>query len=61
MSDRDTYREMAEEIARLEAATERLQELGEAADLPAVERNAKRVEGVVESLADNVPPELYEE
>lgn len=61
MTDPQTYREIAEEIERLEAATARLRELGEEADLPAVERNAKRVEGVVETLADNVPPELLEE
>lgn len=61
MTDADTYREIAEEIDRLQEAARRLQELGDAADLPAIERNAKRVEGAVEPLADNVPPELYEE
>lgn len=57
----DEHREMAEEIARLVEAAERLQELGEEAGLPAVERNATRVLGVAETLADNVPEELLEE
>lgn len=61
MTDADDYREMAEEIARLVEAAERLQALGEEAGMPAVERNAKRVLGVAETLADNVPEELLEE
>lgn len=61
MTDADDYREMAEEIARLVEAAERLQALGEEAGMPAVERNAKRVLGVAETLSDNVPEELLEE
>lgn len=61
MTVSETYHEIAAEIERLEGATARLQELGREADLPAVELNAKRVEGVVETLADNVPSELYED
>lgn len=58
MTETDTYREMAEEIARLVEAAERLQALGEEAEMPAVERNAKRLLGVAETLEDNVPEEL---
>jgi hypothetical protein len=61
MTDRDVYAEMADELERLLAAAERLRELGEAADVPAVERNAKRIEGTAETLSDNLPPELTEE
>ena len=61
MTDQDTLSEIVAEIERLTDAAARLQELGEAADLPAVERNAKRVEGVASTLSDNVPPELLEE
>lgn len=56
----DDYAEMAAEIDRLIDAAERLQALGEAAGVPAVERNAERVLGVAETLADNVPEELRE-
>lgn len=61
MTDREQLREIAAEIETLTAAAARLQELGEEADLPAVERNAKRVEGVATTLSDNVPPEVTEE
>lgn len=60
-TDRDVYREMAAEIERLNEAAARLRELGEAADLPAIERNAGRIEGTAETLSHNLPPELYEE
>lgn len=59
--DSETYAEIAAEIDRLTEAAARLQELGDDADLPAIERNAKRVEGVATTLADNVPRELTEE
>lgn len=61
MTDRDVYREMAAEIEKLNDAVTRLQELGEEAEMPAIERNAKRVEGVATTLSDNLPPELTEE
>lgn len=61
MTDRTLYREMAAEIEKLNEAVARLQELGEEAELPAIERNAKRVEGVATTLSDNLPPELTEE
>lgn len=61
MTDRDLIREIADEIETLTAAAARLRELGAEADLPAVERNAKRVGGVASTLSDNVPPELTEE
>jgi|GEM_PF-5556367 len=59
--DRETYDEIAGEIDRLMDAAARLQELGADADLPAIERNAKRLEGSAQTLADNVPRELTEE
>lgn len=61
MTDRDLYREMAAEIEKLNDAVARLRELGEEGDLPAIERNAKRIEGTAETLSDNLPPELTEE
>lgn len=61
MTDRDTYAEMAAEIERLTDAAARLRALGEDAEMPAIERNAKRVADSAEALADNLPPELYEE
>jgi len=59
--DRETLREIAEEIDRLMEAADRVRELGEAAGIPAVERNAKRVADTATTLVDNVPPELHEE
>lgn len=61
MTDRDVYREMADELETLLAAAERLRALGEEADVPVIERNAKRIEGVATTLSDNLPPELTEE
>ena len=60
-TDRDVYREMAEEIETLNESVARLRELGEGAGLPAIERNARRIEGTAETLSDNLPPELTEE
>ena len=60
MTDPETYAEMAAELETLLAAAERLRELGDEADVPAVERNAKRVADTATTLADNLPPELYE-
>lgn len=61
MTDPETCAEMAEELERLLAAADRLRELGEEADVPAVERNAKRVADTATTLADNLPPELHEQ
>lgn len=59
--DRDALRELAARIDRLAETTEELRDLGEEHGIPAVERNAKRIEGVVEALERNVPEELIEE
>jgi len=61
MTDPETYAEMAEALETLLAAAERLRELGDEADVPAVERNAKRVADTATTIEDNLPPELYEE
>ena len=61
MTDPDVYREIETEIERLNDAVARLRELGEEAGMPAIERNAKRIEGTAETLSDNLPPELTEE
>ena len=60
MTDHETYAEMAAELETLLAAAGRLRELGDEADVPAVERNAKRVADTATTLSDNLPPELYE-
>lgn len=59
--DPETLRAIADEVETVMTAAARLQELGEDAGTPAIERNAKRLEGVAATLADNVPPELQEE
>lgn len=61
MPDDDRFAEIAAEIEELSRAAEQLRKLGVDHDLPAVEKNAERVEGVAAALEDNVPPELYEE
>ena len=59
MTSRDDLREIREQIETIQAATERLRELG--SDVPAVERNAKRIQGSLSVLDAEVPPELLEE
>lgn len=59
-SDGVPLAELADRIDRLEEITGELRELGEEYEIPAVERNAKRIEGVVRVLEQNVPEELIE-
>ena len=61
MTDPDLYREIEAEIEKLNDAVGRLRELGEEVGMPAIERNAKRIEGTAETLSDNLPPELTED
>lgn len=51
--------EIREQIRTIESATERLCDLGE--DVPAVERNAARIQGTLAMLEAAVPPELLGE
>ncbi len=61
MTDPETLAEIDAEIAQLMETVERIQQLGEEAEIPAIQRNAKRVEGVATTLSDNLPEELVEE
>jgi hypothetical protein len=54
-------RELREHIDALAAHAAALRECGEQAELPAIERNAQRIEDTVAMLEMNVPPELLEE
>lgn len=45
----------------LTATAETLRQLGEESDLPALERNAKRIEGIADVLDRNLPPETLDE
>ena len=58
MPEDDALAEMAALVEELAATTAELRSLGEDADLPAVERNAARLQGVIEQLERNLPPEL---
>lgn len=59
MTDPD-YEAMGDLIDRLQRDSDELRELADA-DVPAVERNAKRVAAAVRMLEKNVPPELIDE
>ena len=59
MSDPD-YAAMAECIELLTETSTELRALADEGDVPAVERNAKRVEAAVSVLELNVPPELVD-
>jgi hypothetical protein len=59
--DREALRELADRIDRLAETAAELRDLGEEHGIPAVERNAKRIEGVIDALERNVPEELVEE
>lgn len=65
MSDRTnrnrSLREIGETIDELAEATTELRELGDEANMVAIERNAKRIEGILEIAEQHVPPELVEE
>lgn len=52
---------MAALVEEIAAATADLRTLADEADVPAVERNAARIEAVVGVLRMNVPPELHED
>lgn len=56
--DTPDYQAMAERIDALDAECTELRALADAEDVPAVERNAKRIEAAVAILRQHVPPEL---
>lgn len=60
MPDRDTtdIEEIRTHIEELATHAAALEEQGREADIPAVERNAKRVEDTVAMLEMNIPAEL---
>ncbi|MDY6765442.1 MAG: hypothetical protein SV377_07155 [Halobacteria archaeon] len=62
MSETEISKEELEKITQriedLEKVADDLRELGRQNDIPAIERNAKRVQSVVEMLEANVPTEL---
>lgn len=53
--------ELREHIDELATHAAALRKCGEQAKLPAIERNAKRIEDTVATLDMNIPPELREE
>ena len=55
------YEAMGDLIDRLQRDSDELCELADDADVPAVERNAKRVAAAARMLVKNVPPELVDE
>lgn len=57
----DDVQEIRERIDEIAEAAERLQELGDRQNVPAVERTAKRIEGTLTTLDNNVPPELTDQ
>ena len=61
----NTNRPDADELARyveeLDAAATALREYGADHDLPAIERNAKRIQGTVAIIRQNVPGGLVED
>lgn len=59
--DPEVLAEMAERVEAIADSAAALREMGEAHDVPAVERNAERVAAVVGILEANLPPELREE
>lgn len=48
-------------VEDLTEAVEALRRLGDEEDIPAVERNAKRIEAAVDILDRNLPPETREQ
>lgn len=60
-NDNVEIRELREHIDELADHAAALRECGEQATVPAVERNAKRIEDTVAMLDMNVPSELQEE
>lgn len=61
MPDADALEEMRELVDELAETTAALRALGDREDVPAVERNAARLQGVIEQLDRNLPPELVED
>lgn len=61
MSDDPDYESMVALIERLERDSRDLRTLADDGDVPAVERNAKRVAAAARMLRKNLPPELVEE
>lgn len=61
MPDPEPLREMRALVDELAEDAAALQALGEEADVPAIERNAARLQGVIEQLDRNLPPELLED
>ena len=59
-NDTPDYETMAALIDELAAASTELRERADEDDVPAVERNAKRVQAAVGVLRQNVPPELVD-
>lgn len=57
----DDVEAIAAEIEAIREATERLRKLGEDNDLPAIERNAVRLQGTLRTLEMEVPPEAFED
>ncbi len=57
----DDLTEIAAEIEAIREATERLRKLGENTDIPAIERNAVRLQGTLRTLEMEVPPEVFED
>lgn len=60
MPDPDELAEMAALVEQLAETTAEIRDRGERADVPAVERNAARLAGVIEQLERNLPPELFD-
>lgn len=61
MTDSPDYESMIECLAQLEAAGTELRRIAAEEDLPAVERNAKRLEATVWMVRRHFPPELVDE
>lgn len=60
VSDED-LEAIATELERIRESADRLRELGEESDLPAVARNAIRLQGTLRMLEAQFPPEIHEE
>lgn len=55
------YEAIAELVDQIEATSTELRAVAADAELPAVERNAKRLEATVWVLQQHVPPEVIDE
>ncbi|MFB6078886.1 MAG: hypothetical protein ABEJ80_07915 [Halarchaeum sp.] len=61
MSEEYDIDELQRLVDDLEEATAALREYGDENDIPAIERNAKRIEGTVGIVKQNVPGGLTDE